>query len=89
MNMAESISNKLSYFNALDHLRHVSTHATNNLFASSVTPGGRGGYFSKLLEGLPPKFWWECATQFSKHSTLTLFQTKICNFLAPIFRPRL
>ena len=24
MNMAESISNKLSYFNALDHLRHVS-----------------------------------------------------------------
>lgn len=25
MNMAESISNKLSYFNALDHLRHVST----------------------------------------------------------------
>ena len=28
MNMAESISNKLSYFNALDHLRHVSIHRT-------------------------------------------------------------
>lgn len=26
MNMAESISNKLSYFNALDHLRHVSVY---------------------------------------------------------------
>lgn len=47
MNMAESISNKLSYFNALDHLRHVSFAAL--WFWNLLTFTSKVGYQVKVL----------------------------------------
>ncbi|XP_058965587.2 conserved oligomeric Golgi complex subunit 3 [Pocillopora verrucosa] len=38
MNMAESISNKLSYFNALDHLRHKLNSSTLSVTSESFVP---------------------------------------------------
>lgn len=38
MNMAESISNKLSYFNALDHLRHKLNSPTFSVTSESFVP---------------------------------------------------
>ncbi|KAL9965707.1 hypothetical protein ACROYT_G029547 [Oculina patagonica] len=38
MNMAESISNKLSYFNALDHLRHKLNSPTVSVTSESFVP---------------------------------------------------